>query len=891
MNKFLLFALAFIFSMNDADAQTLTVSTFTTGLNRPVSITNSGLPNDNRIFVCEKVGRIRIINRNTGVMNVTPFLNITSLVYSSGNEQGLLGLAFHPDYANNGYFYIFYNHRAGSTDYTRLVRYQVSAFADTAMINSAKVMMTVYHPFSNHNGGNLMFGKDGYLYVSMGDGGSGGDPANRAQNCDSLLGKILRLDVGNPNPPYYFSPASNPFYGGNIPPQPYLGTVPGRDEIYAWGLRNPWRCSIDRLTGDKWIGDVGQSNWEEIDFELRSDSFGHNYGWRCYEGNASYSAGGCQPAASYTAPIHVYPQGSDCSVTGGFVYRGGKEGSMFGKYFFADYCSGKIWKTQPNGSGWTTNLVPQTNSLFTFKFTAWGEDSYGELYLAGDGTAGVIYKIVDTSCAPTAYIDAPDTIFNCSGNAININAIVGTGLNYNWFVDSISVFNSSSGSYSYPYNPGCHKVHVQVTGVCSATSNTIIVCSGAVLFPSVGTTVTNATICAGASTSISGTGATTYTWQPGAMSGTTITVTPASTTTYTVTGTNANGCVNTATRTITVNPSPSVGTTVTNATICAGASTSLTGTGATTYTWQPGAMSGTTVTVTPVSTTTYTVTGTNANGCVNTATRTITVNPLPTVSANAASVTICTGDSTTITGTGATSYTWAPGSSSGSSITVLPVSTTTFTVTGTNANGCVNTATITITVIPCISTLNLKLFIEGYYSGAGFMTSVLQNQGVVGATSSMTDSITVQLRNSTAPYAVVSMIKTILNTDGTAVCSFPVSGTFYIAVSHRNGLQTWSATALALSGTPLTYDFSDAITKAYGSNQSSLGGGVFGFFSGDLNADENVDLNDLSNLENDISNFANGYLASDINGDGNVDILDTPIVETNVSNFVFSVLP
>ncbi|HOZ52688.1 MAG TPA: PQQ-dependent sugar dehydrogenase, partial [Chitinophagaceae bacterium] len=488
MKKYILLSLLLACTLVEANSQTLTVSTFTTGLTRPVSITNTGLPNDNRIFVCEKIGRIRLVDRNTGTLNPTPFLNISSLVYSTGNEQGLLGLAFHPNYASNGFFYVFYNHRVGSINYTRLARYQVSAFADSAMINSGQVMMTVYHPFANHNGGNLMFGRDGYLYVSMGDGGSSGDPSNRAQNCDSLLGKILRLDVSNPNPPYYYSPASNPFFNGHIPSQPYLGTIPGRDEVYAWGMRNPWRCSIDRLTGDKWIADVGQNAWEEIDFESRADSFGHNYGWRCYEGNAGYNTGGCQPASSFTSPIFTYPQGSDCSVTGGYVYRGGKEGSMFGKYFFADYCSGKIWKTQPNGTGWTTTLVPQTNALFTNKFTAWGEDIYGELYLAGDGSSGVLYKIIDTSCAPTAYIHQPDTLFNCAGNPITIQAVYGTGLNYNWFVDGVSVFNSNSGSFTYTYNSGCHNVYVIVTGLCSATSNTITVCSGTSYLPPVSTT-------------------------------------------------------------------------------------------------------------------------------------------------------------------------------------------------------------------------------------------------------------------------------------------------------------------------------------------------------------------------------------------------------------------
>ena len=415
-----------------------------------------------------------IIDRTTGALNPVSFLDITSKVYSTGNEQGLLSLAFHPDYANNGYFYVFYNRQISGSYYTVLARYQVSAFPDTALSTSEQVMMTVYHPYSNHNGSNLMFGWDGYLYVSMGDGGSGGDPGNRVQNCDSLLGKILRLDVSNPNPPYYFSPSTNPFYGGNVPSQPYIGTLPGRDEIFNWGMRNPWRCSIDRMTGDKWIADVGQNLWEEIDYQSRCDSSGHNYGWKCYEGNAAYNTSGCQPQTSYTAPIFVYAHGNDCSVTGGYVYRGGQEGAMFGKYFFADYCSGKIWETHPNGTGgWSTNVVTQTNALHTNSYTTWGEDVYGELYLGGDGTSGVVYKIVDTTCAPTAYINAPSPLIVCSGS-VTLNAISGQGFQYNWKMDGFPIQTGPSPTVTTSISPGSHTISVDVNnGSCPATSNSI----------------------------------------------------------------------------------------------------------------------------------------------------------------------------------------------------------------------------------------------------------------------------------------------------------------------------------------------------------------------------------------------------------------------------------
>lgn len=486
--------------------------------------------------------------------------------------------------------------------------------------------------------------------------------------------------------------------------------------------------------------------------------------------------------------------------------------------------------------------------------------------------------------------------------------------------------------------------------------------------PVVGTTTSATTICQGSSTTINGTGATTYTWQPGGLSGTSIVVSPATTTTYTVTGSNAGICTATATRVITVNPVPLISGTANPGIVCPGGNVTLTGTNAgATYNWQPGNLntaSGVGIVVNPIAQTTYTVTatfsngctrtqtfvvlmnptptvgtsvvpasatfcaggsatitangassyvwapgggiganlivtlantytvtGTNAQGCTATATRVITVNPLPTVGTTVTSSSICIGASTTITGTGANSYTWQPGALSGTSINVSPATTTTYTVTGTSAAGCTKTATRTITVAPCGSVLNLKLFIEGYYLGAGTMAPVLLNQAVAGATPTQTDSITVELRNSTAPFAIAASIKTILNTNGTATCNFGTAGSFYIAVKHRNGLQTWSATPQTLSAAPLTFDFSNLITKAFGSNQSPMGGGVFAFFSGDFNADENIDITDLNELENDITLFASGYYATDVNGDGNVDILDEPTPEANVNNFIFSLHP
>jgi len=226
------------------------------------------------------------------------------------------------------------------------------------------------------------------------------------------------------------------------------------------------------------------------------------------------------------------------------------------------------------------------------------------------------------------------------------------------------------------------------------------------------------------------------------------------------------------------------------------------------------------------------------------------------------------------------------------SVTVSPIATTTYTVTGTAANGCVKTATATITVGPtCTGSINIKLYLEGYYVAAGLMDNVLQNQAVAGATATQTDTITVELRNSTPPYTLANSIKTILNTNGTATCNFTTTGTYYLVVKHRNGLETWSAAPLTIAGVSSPYDFSTAANKAYGSNQVNLGGGIFGFYVGDILKDENIDLLDQGILDFDISNFAFGYFATDMNGDGNVDILDSPIIENNVNNFVFSAHP
>lgn len=471
MKKKILFALFYLLAVQGT-AQVVQLSTLATGLLYPVCIQNSGLPGDNRLFVVEKKGKIKIVDRSTGAITTTPFLDITNRVYpvsTTGDERGLLGLAFHPNYASNGYFFVNYVDTNGKTV---IARFQVSTLPDIAMPNSEQVLLNIFQPYNNHKGGNLMFGPhDGYLYIALGDGGSGGDPANRAQNVDSLLGKTLRINVNNANPPYYSSPVGNPFYGA----------TPGRDEIFDWGLRNHWRCSFDRLTYDMWMGDVGQNQYEEIDFRSHCDTIGHNYGWRCYEASTAYNSSGCQPQLNYTSPIYEYAHSLGCSVTGGYVYRGAQEGGLFGKYLFTDYCQGRIWAIVPNGSGgWNANQLSQSSSQVNYDLSSWGEDVYGELYLAGV-SSGKIFRIRDTACAPVAYIHKPDTFYSCSGSSLTIAAIHSSGLTYNWAVSSTGswAINSGQGNSSINVSNDQNSIaSIQVTvsnGTCSAVSNTIVV--------------------------------------------------------------------------------------------------------------------------------------------------------------------------------------------------------------------------------------------------------------------------------------------------------------------------------------------------------------------------------------------------------------------------------
>lgn len=374
MKKILL--LLFVLANVISTAQTIAIEAFASGFSNAVEITHAG---DSRLFVVQKAGLIRILNSD-GSINATPFLDVSSLTVSSG-ERGLLGLAFHPNYTTNGYFFINYTNTLGNTV---IARYSVNPSNPNLANTTGVILMTITQPYANHNGGSLKFGPDGYLYIGMGDGGSAGDPENRAQNTTTNLGKMLRIDVNVANAPYYTSPATNPYVG-----------IAGNDEIWAIGLRNPWKFSFNRTSGDLWIADVGQNNIEEINKITNPLTAGLNFGWRCYEGNVAYNTSGCAPIGTMTMPVAQYDHTNGCSITGGYEYTGSLYTTFQNKYFFADYCRNRIGyvNTTNNSITYTPNFSGSNN------FTSFGEDVNGELYITN---STVIYKIIDSTVASSS---------------------------------------------------------------------------------------------------------------------------------------------------------------------------------------------------------------------------------------------------------------------------------------------------------------------------------------------------------------------------------------------------------------------------------------------------------------------------------------------------------
>ncbi|MEM6724672.1 MAG: PQQ-dependent sugar dehydrogenase, partial [Bacteroidota bacterium] len=406
----------------------LSLDLYESGFNAPVDIVNAG---DDRLFIVEQAGRIRIIDMPQNTLS-TPFLDIDNKV-SSGGERGLLGLVFHPNYPTTPYFYIHYINNAQNSV---IARYEVSSDPNIADANSELILMTVNQPFSNHNAGDLNFGPDGYLYIAMGDGGSFNDPGNRSQNPNTLLGKMLRIDVDSGNP--YSIPADNPF----------VNDASTLDEIWHLGLRNPWRFSFDPLTGDMWIGDVGQDAKEEVNFQPFDSPGGENWGWRCYEADNPFILGGCGDISQFSFPVAFIPHGTlGCSITGGFVYRGSDNPGLYGRYIYTDFCSGRINSIRPTDDGGWFN-----EELFNgtdFEYSTFGLDNNNELYMAGINT-GNIWKIND-DCT----ISADVTIENegCAGDLDGSITVVASGtvgqINYTWSTDEVgdNLQNVGAGTY------------------------------------------------------------------------------------------------------------------------------------------------------------------------------------------------------------------------------------------------------------------------------------------------------------------------------------------------------------------------------------------------------------------------------------------------------------
>jgi glucose/arabinose dehydrogenase len=375
------------------------------GLESPVHITHAGDGSD-RLFAVEQRGRIRIVE--DGDVLQKPFLDIASRVRSpfngGGGEEGLLSVAFPPGFgAGKDYFYVYYTRTDGDN---QISRFRLGADPDTADPGSEELLLLLDHPtYGNHNGGQLAFGPDGYLYIGTGDGGGGGDPFDNAQDTGSLLGKMLRIDVefetgGEPSGDYsQYLPFilnagtdSTELLPYRIPPtNPFVGQEGYQDEIWAIGLRNPWRFSFDRATGDLYIGDVGQGTREEVNFQPASSGGGENYGWPLFEGDDCFQSGNCDDTG-LVMPVAVYSThvNGTCAVTGGFAYRGQAYAALQGIYFYGDYCNGTIWGLQSESGTWTDQALFSTG----FLISSFGEDENGELYLT-DYNGGVIYQLVE----------------------------------------------------------------------------------------------------------------------------------------------------------------------------------------------------------------------------------------------------------------------------------------------------------------------------------------------------------------------------------------------------------------------------------------------------------------------------------------------------------------
>ncbi|MFW6370673.1 MAG: PQQ-dependent sugar dehydrogenase [Bacteroidota bacterium] len=462
--KFLLLLLIYFGFFNSPTAQPqLDRELVASGLDSPTGIVNAG---DERLFVIEQRGHVQIMDEEGNLLQ-TPFLDLSDVVSQSGFETGLLGLAFHPDYSEDGYFFINYTRETDGN--TVVARFTVDPENPNQAIRESEVqMLIVEQPYANHNGGQLLFGPDGYLYIALGDGGDAGDPHDNGQDLTTMLGKMLRVDVNADNDSGYVVPPDNPF----------VGEEDALDEIWAYGLRNPWRNSFDRHTGDFWIADVGQNDFEEVNFQPSGSSGGENYGWRCYEGNASYNTEGCGDQENYVFPVFDYPhEGEGCSgsVTGGYVYRGALYNGMYGVYVFADFCTGNVYTITLASEGFEGELVENFGGN---EITSFGEDQYGELYVVMQ-SSGEIHRLVEASdCNPVAMIAAEDTVLVIEpDSSIMLQAAFNPALDYQWYMNDESLAGEMQHELEVT-EEGMYQVHVtNPENGCTAVSEALEVTS------------------------------------------------------------------------------------------------------------------------------------------------------------------------------------------------------------------------------------------------------------------------------------------------------------------------------------------------------------------------------------------------------------------------------
>ena len=431
-------AFSLLFLSQQILSQKLATIPYVSGTVAPIDLQNCG---DERLFVVERGGRIKIINADSTLLS-TPFLDITSKISSATEgEEGLLGLAFSPNYKIDGKFYVDYTGRLSGQLTTVIEEYKVSAAdSNIADPSSALTLLTQSQPFTNHNGGKLMFGKDGYLYINLGDGGSGGDPYGNGQNKKTFLAKILRIDISNSSSAEpYAIPPSNPFYNDT--------TTGIKKEIWAYGVRNPFRSSVDRLTGDLLIADVGQNKVEEIDFQKAGDPGGRNYGWNIVEGDSCYNpASGCNKTG-ITMPIYEYfHNGGGGAIIGGYVCRSAQSKSLWGQYIFTDevlkFVDGFYLQ---NGvvSGNVNHFIAAAQA--TGNPVSIGQDKYGDQYIIFYGN-GTVYKLQDTSYLrrPKAYF----TPMNEGNNSFLLQGLQGKNLSYQWLKDSVIIPGATSPDYA-----------------------------------------------------------------------------------------------------------------------------------------------------------------------------------------------------------------------------------------------------------------------------------------------------------------------------------------------------------------------------------------------------------------------------------------------------------